>query len=78
MRKFGRPDISVRDVTPGQFAAVTELCSRFIANQAFGALVPEGQEVHIAGLERIGVIRHSHDYDDPHFNNVHFEVEWRA
>jgi len=77
MRKFGRPDISMHDVSQGQCHAVTELCNRFIAYQAFGGLVPEGQQVHLAGLERAGVVRHSQDYDDPHFNNVHFEVEWR-
>lgn len=76
MRKFGRPDISVRDVHPQQFDVVVDLCNRLIAYQAYGALISEGETVRLAGMEGIGVIHHAGDPDDDDFNNFHFEVEW--
>lgn len=78
MRKFGRPDISVRDVPPHQFEAVVDLCNRFITYQAYGALIPEGRSISIPGLERTGIVRHRGHEDDDDFNNVHFEVEWHG
>jgi hypothetical protein len=78
MRKFGRPDISVRDVPPHQFNVALDLCNRFIAVLASGAVIPDGETVRIVGLERVAVIRHAGDPDDDDFNNVHFEVEWQG
>jgi hypothetical protein len=76
MRKFGRPDISVRSVSD-QFAdGVIDLCSRLIEYQAFGHVVPDGQEVSMASLPPGGVIEYGGDLDDPEFNNVHLEVTW--
>jgi hypothetical protein len=77
MRKFGRPDLSVHDVPPDHVDAVTDLCNRFIELQAFGGVIPEGQEVRMAALPPGGVARHGGSLDDPDFNNVHVEIVWR-
>lgn len=76
LRKFGRPDVSLHGVTPAREAAATELCNRFIGLQAFGGIVPEGQEIRMAGLPEGAVCRHRGTLEDPDFNNVHLEIEW--
>jgi hypothetical protein len=74
MRKFGRPDISVRHVPPAQEAAVEDLCNRFIEMQAFGAVIQEGQPIKVSGLPSGWRCRHRGDLEDPDFNNVHVEI----
>jgi hypothetical protein len=74
MIKFGRPDLSVHDVPPKLHAAVEDLCDRFIEMQAFGAVVPEGQEIKMKSLPRGWCCRHRGDLDDPDFNNRHLEL----
>jgi hypothetical protein len=76
MRKFGRPDISVRGVGAAYKDAVVNLCQRFIEHQAFGAVIPEGKPVRMASLPPGGVARHGGSLDDPDFNNVHVEIVW--
>jgi hypothetical protein len=76
MRKFGRPDIGVRHVSSELQTGVIELCRRFIELQAFGGIVPEGEEIRMASLPPEGIVRHGGHIDDPEFNNVHFEVVW--
>jgi hypothetical protein len=76
MRKFGRPDISVHNVTADLEDGVIDLCNRLIEHQAFGHVITDGQEVRMASLPAGGVIRHRGDLDDPDFNNVHVDVSW--
>ncbi|MBO0700439.1 MAG: hypothetical protein J2P46_18725 [Zavarzinella sp.] len=76
MRKFGRPDISVRRVGPAYRDAVIDLCERFIEYRAYGAVITEGQSVRMASLPPGGVAHHGGDLDDPDFNNVHVEFVW--
>lgn len=78
LRKYGRPDLSVRGVGVGCADAVTELIERFVAFQAGGGVIAEGQEVRQAGLPPGGVCRHGGSFDDPEFNNVHVEIVWPA
>lgn len=76
MRKFGRPDISVRRVGAAYRDAIIDLCERFIEYQAFGAVIREGYSVRMASLPPGGVAHHAGDVDDPDFNNVHVEFVW--
>jgi hypothetical protein len=78
MRKFGRPDISVHNVPAELEEGVIDLCNRLIEHQAFGHVVPDGQEIKMASLPSGGVVRHGGDLDDPDFNNVHLDVSWTA
>jgi hypothetical protein len=76
MRKFGRPDLSVRRVAADFRDAVIDLCERFIDYQALGGLIQEGQGIKMKSLPPGGVARHAGDADDPDFNNVHVEIAW--
>lgn len=78
MRKFGRPDLSLRGVAESQRAAVVDLFNRFIGLQALGGIVPEGEEIRMAGLPPGLTCHHRGDVDDPDFNNVHLEIEGLA
>lgn len=76
MRKFGRPDLSVRGVRQPYLDAVIGLCNRFILLQALGDIVPENQPVRLPGLPEGMFCRHAGSFDDPDFNNVHLRVHW--
>ena len=76
MRKFARPDISIRNV-PAQFAAYAgQLAERFVEFQALGGIVEEGREIVIDGLPKSMRIHHAGSLDDPAFNNKHLATRW--
>ena len=75
MRKFGRPDLSVHRVSADLRAGVIDLFNRFIEYQAFGGLIPEGQEIKMRSLPPGMICTHQGHLDDPDFNNVHIEIE---
>jgi hypothetical protein len=76
MRKFGRPDISVRFVPAQHRAAIAAMCNRLIVMQAQGALIPQGQEITMQGLPPGMRAYHWGRMDDLAFNNVHIEIAW--
>jgi hypothetical protein len=76
MRKYGRPDLSVRGVGEEHAEGVGLLIERFVELQAYGGVVPEGEAVVLEGLPPGGVCRHGGSVDDPDFNNVHIEIAW--
>lgn len=76
LRKFGRPDISVRGVRKEYMETATEICNRLIDHQAFGLVVPDGQAIRVDGLPDGIVCRHAGDLEDPDFNNVHIEIRF--
>jgi hypothetical protein len=76
MRKFGRPDLSLHNTPASAHSAVIDLFKRFIEHQAFGAVIPDGQAIRMAGLPAGMICRHGGDPEDPEFNNVHVEIHW--
>jgi hypothetical protein len=64
MRKFGRPDLSVHGVPPQYRGAVIDLFERFIAFQAFGGVIAEGQEIRMKTLPKGKTCRHAGDVSD--------------
>lgn len=76
MRKYGRPDLSVRGVGTAHADGVTLMIERFVETQALGAIIPDGEVIKIPTLPTVGVCRHAGSYDDPDFNNVHVEISW--
>lgn len=75
MLKFGRPDLSVREVTAEEAPAIKKILDRFINFQALGGVVEEGRAVNLEGLSRVyrpGPVQG--DRDDPDFNNFHVEL----
>jgi len=75
LRKFGRPDLSVPQVQESQKDAFVDLCNRFIELQAFGGIIPEGQEIRMRALPEGLTCHHAGNLDDPDFNNVHVRIE---
>lgn len=78
MLKYGRPDISFRNVPLAQQASAAEIVNRFIELQALGGIVPEGQAIRIDGVPDRMTARHGGDIDDPDFNNRHIAFTWPA
>jgi hypothetical protein len=76
LRKFGRPDISVRRVPPESRDPIIDLCNRLIEMMALGGMIPEGQPVKMKTLPPGLQCRHAGSVDDPDFNNVHVEIAW--
>lgn len=76
MRKFGRPDLSVRGV-PGDAAEhAGALCERLVEMQALGARFDEGQPLDVDGLKTPLIVQHAGNPDDPQFNNSHIDLRW--
>lgn len=76
LRKFARPDLSVRGVGAGHRDGVVDMLQRFIGLQAQGGVIPDGQEIRMANLPAGGSAHHGGHLDDPDFNNVHVEFSW--
>lgn len=76
MRKFGRPDLSVPQVSATHKPGIIDLCQRLIEMQAFGATVREGQNIRMPSLPPGGRCHHAGHLDDPDFNNVHIRITW--
>jgi len=76
LRKFGRPDLSVRGYPIERTTDVVNLINRFIGMQALGAVIPEGQEIKMQGFPPEMYCKHKGHLDDPDFNNVHIEIIW--
>jgi hypothetical protein len=76
MRKFGRPDISIRGVPPTQTNAAGELCLRLVERQVMGAHFKDGQELEIEGLPGLLRARRAGSLEDPQFNNTHIAFDW--
>jgi len=78
MRKFGRPDLSIRQVGHSFKDAVINMCNCWIEYQAFGGVIREGDKVRMASLPDGGEAWHGGNLEDPDFNNVHVEFVWPA
>jgi len=76
LRKFGRPDISLRGVPAGYRAAAEDLFNRFIHFQAHGGVIKDGQQIRMQALPESMVCVHGGHEDDPEFNNTHIEILW--
>lgn len=76
MRKFARPDLSVRGVPKAHADQAGILCERLLEMQALGAHFVEDQPIEIAGLPSGMRVHHTGSMDDPRFNNTHIELRW--
>lgn len=75
MRKFGRPDISMKNVDSSIRLKVIEMFERFIEFQAFGGIIEKKQEIHMQGLPNGLKCYHKGTVNDPDFNNSHIEIK---
>lgn len=76
MRKFGRPDISIRQVPDRALDRAGMLCEKLAELEALGAHFTDGQALDIEGVPD-GVVAHlGGGLDDPQFNNTYVELQW--
>jgi hypothetical protein len=76
MRKFGRPDISIRQVPDRAVDRAGLLCEKLVELGALGAHFSDGQALDIEGVPG-GVVAHlGGGLDDPQFNNTYVEFRW--
>lgn len=76
MRKFGRPDISIRHVPTSAIDRAGALCEKLAEIEALGAHFVDGQSVDIEGVSG-GLVAHlGGGLDDPQFNNTYVEFRW--
>lgn len=78
MRKFARPDISLRDVPPTELDRAGVLCEKLVEMEAFGACFVAGQELDVDGLAAPLTAAPGGSLDDPAFNNFHVAFRWPA
>jgi len=74
MRKFGRPDLSIRGVSTQAAPAAINVLDRFIELLAFGGLPAQGKAIRVQGLPDGLRCFLEGDVDDPDFNNTHLEL----
>lgn len=78
MRKFGRPDLSIRQVPDRAVDRAGVLCERLVELEALGAHFSDGQELEIEGVAGGVVVHLAGGLDDPQFNNTYVEFSWPA
>jgi hypothetical protein len=76
MRKFARPDISIRGVPRADASRAGALCEHLVELQALGAHLADGQVLEVDGLPGGLAVTRGGDFDDPRFNNTHVELRW--
>lgn len=76
MRKFARPDISLRGVPNAQVDRAGELAEQLVELQVMGMRFADGTALDIDGAPSDMVAHHAGSLDDPQFNNVHVEFQW--
>ena len=77
LRKFGRPDLRLREVTSEYNVAVIELFKRLILYQALGGVIEDGRFVTLDSLPDGMWCKNKGDFDDFDFNNRHIEIHWK-
>ena len=75
MRKFGRPDISIRNLTKKNYDLGIDLINRFIEVFAFGLLPDEKKEIRIGNMKNPTHAKILGDYANYDFNNYYFEFD---
>ncbi|WP_199098941.1 hypothetical protein [Dyella sp. ASV21] len=76
MRKFGRPDISLRNVPEADTDRAGMLCERLVELEALGAHFADGQALDAEGLPGTLVASLGGGLEDPAFNNTFVEFRW--
>ena len=76
LRKFARPDISIRNVPSAAASVAGELAERFVNFQALGGMIENGHIVEIEGAPTGIKVQHAGALDDPEFNNRHLVLRW--
>lgn len=76
MRKFGRPDISIRQVPDRALDRAGLLCEKMAELQALGAHYTDGQSLDIEGVTQGVTLKTGGGLNDRQFNNSFIEFHW--
>ncbi|WP_426690384.1 hypothetical protein [Rhodanobacter ginsengiterrae] len=76
MRKFGRPDISLRNVPDRDVDRAGVLCERLVELLSLGANFSAGQQLEVEGVPEGLLAQPGGSLDDPEFNNTHIAFRW--
>lgn len=76
MRKFARPDVSIRQVPQDDVQRAGAVAARLVDLQARGMRFGEGSTVDVDGLPDGLCVTRGGSLDDPEFNNTHIELVW--
>lgn len=76
MRKFARPDISIRRVPRDDVQRAGAVAARLVDLQARGMRFGDGSRVDVDGLPEGLRVTQGGSLDDPAFNNTHIELVW--
>lgn len=76
MRKFARPDVSIRRVPQSEVQRAGALAARLVELQARGMRFGDGSTVDVEGLPGGLEITRGGSLEDPEFNNTHLELQW--
>ncbi len=74
LRKFGRPDLSMRGLVEDEMEAAASVLERFASFFVAGGHLEEGREVQMKGWPPGWRCHLAGDLDDPDYNNVHVEI----
>jgi hypothetical protein len=76
MRKFARPDISIRRVPQAEVQRAGAVAARLVELQARGMRFGDGSTVDVEGLPGGLKVTRAGSLDDPEFNNTHLKLAW--
>lgn len=76
MRKFARPDLSIRHVPQAEVQRAGAVAARLVELQARGMRFGDGSTVDVEGLPGGLKVTRAGSLDDPEFNNTHLELAW--
>ncbi|MGH8115888.1 MAG: hypothetical protein ACREP0_05660 [Rhodanobacteraceae bacterium] len=76
MRKFARPDVSIRHVPQAEVQRAGAVAARLVELEARGMLFGDGSSIAADGLPDDLRVVNAGSLDDPEFNNRHIEVTW--
>jgi hypothetical protein len=76
LRVFGRPDLSVRGVTPDQLETTNQLIGALVAQLARGLVIDDGMTMDVGSDVGTLTFDRRGDLDDPDFNNEHLAITW--
>jgi hypothetical protein len=75
MRKFGRPDLSIKKATKNKEDLGIEIIKRFIRAFAYGLIPDETKEIKLKNMEKGVYGKLLGNYENLDFNNYYFEIE---
>ena len=77
MRKFGRPDMSLKNVAPEDVNHAAQVINQMIYYGALGIFFSQPTKLH-THTERTYVVntKFVEDFEDPDFNNSYYEILW--